>query len=129
MENVKIEKAVNCGLSLNCVFCFKPNGLAYVDDWKFGMWWWASVWTLVKMVNSLNAEHSSLPLVRAIARLREYEWITNILWIPRGSNQSTDTLAKTTDPNSHGVVYLQSPPQALLPLMHEDTSTLPNVIA
>ncbi|KAK8669555.1 hypothetical protein V6N13_106983 [Hibiscus sabdariffa] len=83
----------------------------------------------VKMVNSPNAERSSLPLVWGTARLRKRSWITNIHWIPRGSNQPADTLAKIVAPNSHDVVHLQSSPQALLPLLHEDTSTIPAITA
>ncbi|KAK8537364.1 hypothetical protein V6N12_043529 [Hibiscus sabdariffa] len=76
----------------------------------------------------LSAERSPLPLVRAIVRLRQCGWITNIHWIPRDSNKPADALAKTVDPNLHDVVYLQSPPRALLSLLQEDTSTIPNVI-
>ncbi|KAK8675565.1 hypothetical protein V6N13_033631 [Hibiscus sabdariffa] len=81
------------------------------------------------MINSLSAERSPFPLVQAIARLRQRGWITNIHWVPRDSNKPADTLAKNVDPNSHDVVYLQSPLQALLCLLHDDTPTLPNVIA
>ncbi|KAL4297397.1 hypothetical protein GQ457_12G028670 [Hibiscus cannabinus] len=60
----------------------------------------------IKMVNSLSAERSLLPLVRAISRRRQRGWITNIHWISRDCNKPAGALAKIVDPNSHDVFYL-----------------------
>ncbi|KAK8590276.1 hypothetical protein V6N12_024652 [Hibiscus sabdariffa] len=44
----------------------------------------------VDLVNSDSADSSVLSLVRAIARLRQKCWLTDVIWVPRDKNRLAD---------------------------------------
>ncbi|KAK8548148.1 hypothetical protein V6N12_061066 [Hibiscus sabdariffa] len=74
---------------------------------------------VAKVLNSLSVDSNPLPRVRSIARLWQRGWVTDIVWVPRVNNWPTNMLARSTEPQALDMVLLHSPPQSLLPVLHE----------
>ncbi|KAK8596324.1 hypothetical protein V6N12_064821 [Hibiscus sabdariffa] len=63
---------------------------------------------------------TAFSLVRAIAKLRQKNWVIDIIWIPRDDNRAADILVKLTDLPAFHIIELQSLSGCLLPFLHSD---------
>ncbi|KAK8561944.1 hypothetical protein V6N12_048999 [Hibiscus sabdariffa] len=72
------------------------------------------------MLHALDADRSTFSLVRAIAKLRQKCWMTDIIWVPRDGNRAADILAKLTDASALDMLRLLTPPRRLIPLLQND---------
>ncbi|KAK8480884.1 hypothetical protein V6N11_061841 [Hibiscus sabdariffa] len=75
---------------------------------------------VVNMLHALDTDRSAFTLVRAIAKLRQKCWMTDIIWIPRDGNRAVDMLAKSTDTSAHDMLRLLTPPRALISLLQDE---------
>ncbi|KAK9045531.1 hypothetical protein V6N11_051441 [Hibiscus sabdariffa] len=78
----------------------------------------------VELVNSPIAGSSGLSLVRAIYRLRQQNWITEVIWISRVENHYVDALAKFVNPSDFPLHIYATPPLELDSLMRTDNYRL-----
>ncbi|KAL4295600.1 hypothetical protein GQ457_12G010160 [Hibiscus cannabinus] len=77
---------------------------------------------VVNMIYALDADRSVFSLVRAIAKLRQKCWITDIIWVPRDGNRAADMLAKSTDCSALDMLRLLTPPRYLIPLLQNEAT-------
>ncbi|KAK8484558.1 hypothetical protein V6N11_028875 [Hibiscus sabdariffa] len=75
---------------------------------------------VITMLNVVQTARSAFLLVRAIAKLRQKRWVTDIVWVPHDGNRAADVLAKLVDPSALDIIELQSPPERLHPILHSD---------
>ncbi|XP_039009696.1 uncharacterized protein LOC120138211 [Hibiscus syriacus] len=63
-----------------------------------------------KLINNHDAASSSIPLVRAIVKLRQRAWATTLHWIPWQDNSSADAIAKLSSPLAYDLRFFEDPP-------------------
>ncbi|KAK8552302.1 hypothetical protein V6N12_040906 [Hibiscus sabdariffa] len=78
----------------------------------------------VELVNSPIVGSSGLSLVRAIYRLRQQNWITEVKWISRVENHSADAVAKFVNPSDFSLHIYATPSLELDSLMRADNCQL-----
>ncbi|GMI89906.1 hypothetical protein HRI_002659900 [Hibiscus trionum] len=76
--------------------------------------------TAVDMVMDGHAPSSPTPLVRAIAAWRERSWFTEVIWVPRERNITTDKLSKSQNCSNRDLTVLDQPPSFLFSCLHRD---------
>ncbi|KAK9038032.1 hypothetical protein V6N11_022925 [Hibiscus sabdariffa] len=75
---------------------------------------------VVNMLHALDADRSTFSLVRAIAKLRQKCWMTDIIWVSRDGNRAADMLEKLMDASALDMLRLLTPPRCLIPLLQHD---------